>query len=150
MAQSLAKIAIHLIFSTKNRERLIGDDVRSKLHAYMSGILRELDSPALTINSEPDHAHVLFLLSRTATVSETTGTLKKQSTLWLRDNGENLRTFSWQAGYAAFSVSESNLDAVREYIRNQREHHRARTFQDELRAFLKKHAVEFDERYVWD
>lgn len=150
MAQSLAKVAIHLIFSTKHRERLIRDDIRSGLHAYMSGTLRELGSPALTINTEPDHAHVLFLLSRTATVSDVIGTLKKYSTLWLREKDDALQAFSWQAGYAAFSVSESNLDSVREYIHNQREHHRVRTFQDELRAFFHRHKVEFDERYVWD
>ena len=150
MAQSLAKIAIHLIFSTKNRERLIGDDIRPSLHDYLGGILRDFESHAVEINTEPDHAHVLFALSRKVALAQLVGDLKKGSTMWLQNQAWELRNFRWQAGYAAFSVSESNMEAVRQYIRNQREHHQKRTFQDEVRAFFHRHKIEFDERYVWD
>ena len=150
MPQSLAKITIHLVFSTKNCERLLADEVRDPLHRYLAGILRERQSPALEINTEPDHAHVLFALSRTCALSDIVGSLKQSSSLWLQKQTPVLRNFHWQAGYAAFSVSESSLENVREYIRKQREHHRRRSFQDEVRALFQRHHLEFDERYVWD
>jgi putative transposase len=150
MPQSLAKIYIHLIFSTKNREPILADDVRAELHAYMGGTLKGLDCVPLEINSEPDHAHLLFLLSRKFALSDVIGGLKKSATDWLRTKGERYRQFFWQAGYGAFSVSQSGLDDVRTYIQTQRQHHTTKTFQDEFRAFLKKYEIEYDERYVWD
>jgi REP element-mobilizing transposase RayT len=150
MAQSLAKLYVHLIFSTKNRERVLPDDIRPALHSYMGGILRDLGCTAVEINTEPDHAHALFILARTAAPSDVIGQLKKGSTNWLQEQSPVLRNFHWQNGYGAFSVSQSSVEAVREYIRTQREHHRGQTYQDEFRGFLTKHEVEFDERYVWD
>jgi len=150
VAQSLAKIYIHLIFSTKERERTLPDEIRPELHAYMGGILKGLGCSAIEINSEPDHAHVLFLLSRTEALSNVVGHLKKSSNDWLREQDPQLAQFFWQAGFGAFSVSQSQLADVRAYIRNQREHHRVRSFQEELRAFLKAYEVEHDERYLWD
>ncbi len=150
MAQSLAKIYVHLIFSTKNRERTIPDHLRPTLHSYMGGILKEKGCVPVEINSEPDHAHVLFILSRTAALSDVIGHLKKGATNWLHEQSSDLCGFYWQNGYGAFSVSQSAIEDVREYIRNQREHHKKVTFQDELRAFLKRYEVEFDELYVWD
>ncbi|MFN0075277.1 MAG: IS200/IS605 family transposase [Prosthecobacter sp.] len=150
MAQSLAKIYIHLIFSTKNRERTIPDHLRPALHSYMGGILRDLGCAAIEINTEPDHAHVLFLLVRTAALSDVVGNLKKGVTNWLHEQDQSLRGFYWQNGYGAFSVSQSAVAEVRRYIQGQHEHHQKLTFQDEFRAFLKRYEVEFDERYVWD
>jgi REP element-mobilizing transposase RayT len=150
MPQSLAKLYVHLVFSTKNRERVLMDDVRQDLHAYMGGTLKGMDCLPVEINSEPDHAHVLFILGRTVALSEVVGGLKKSATDWLRERGTAYRGFHWQAGYGAFSVSQSAVEEVREYIRNQREHHRVKTFQEEFRAFLRKYEIEFDERYVWD
>jgi putative transposase len=150
MAQSLAKVFLHLIFSTKNRVRVLPDDIRPALHDYMGGILRDADCSSIEINTEPDHAHILFLFSRSATISNVVRDVKKSSTNWLRGQHANFRDFYWQHGYGAFSVSSSNVETVREYIRNQREHHQKQSFQDEFRTFLKKHEVEFDERYVWD
>jgi REP element-mobilizing transposase RayT len=150
MSQSLAKIYIHLIFSIKNREPLLADEVRPDLHAYMGGILRDLDSPGLEINSEPDHTHVLFLLSRTHSLSEVVGQLKRGSSAWLKTRGGVFARFHWQNGYGAFSVSQSSVDEVREYIRRQHEHHQRILFQDEFRAFLRRYGIPFDERYVWD
>lgn len=150
MPQSLAKIYVHLIFSTKNRERIIHDDLRPNLHAYMGGVLRDLGCTAVEINTELDHAHLLFLLSRTEALSDIVRQVKTGSTNWLQEQGSTLSGFHWQNGYGAFSVSQSAVDGVREYIRHQREHHRVMTFQDEYRKFLTRYEVEFDERYVWD
>lgn len=150
MPQSLARIYIHLVFSTKNRQRIIPDDLGETLHAYMGGILRELDCSAVEINTEPDHAHALFILSRTQTIADVVGQLKKGSTLWLQSQRPILHDFHWQNGYGAFSVSQSNVETVRDYIRRQNEHHHRQTFEDELRALLVRHGLDFDERYVWD
>ena len=150
MPQSLAKIYIHLVFSTKNRERLIPLEIHSELHAYMGGILKGLGCIPVEINTEPDHAHVLFILSRTETVSNIAGQLKKSSNDWLRLCGPRFSNFFWQGGYGAFSVSKSGVEEVREYIRNQQEHHKTVSFQEEFRTFLRRYEIEFDERYVWD
>ena len=150
MAQSLAKLYVHLIFSTKNRERIIPDHLRPALHAYMGGILRDNQCVPIEINTEPDHAHVLFNLGRTVALSDVVGHVKKGATIWLHEQAAELRGFYWQNGYGAFSVSQSNVDAMRKYIQEQREHHRKTSFQDEFRAFLRKYEIEFDERYVWD
>jgi putative transposase len=150
MPQSLAKIYVHLIFSTKNRERLLDDDIRADLSAYLGGILRELDSPALEINTEPDHAHLLFNLSRTQSLSDVVSHLKRASTVWLKTKAKTYAKFHWQNGFGAFSVSQSSVEQVREYIRVQAAHHQKISFQDEFRALLKRYGIEFDERYVWD
>jgi len=150
MPQSLAKLYVHLVFSTKNREQIIIDAIRSDLHAYMGGILNGMKCTPIEINTEPDHAHLLFLLARTTTMSDVVGNVKKSATDWLRTKGPEFLAFHWQAGYGAFSVSQSAVEDVRQYIRNQREHHRTRSFQDEFRTFLAKYEIEFDERYVWD
>jgi REP element-mobilizing transposase RayT len=150
MSQSLAKVYIHLIFSTKNRDRILEDDIRPDLHAYLGGTLNGMGCGPVEINSEPDHVHVLFLLGRTITLSDCVGGLKKSATDWLRARDSAYATFHWQSGFGAFSVSQPGVEAVRAYIRNQREHHRVRTFQEELREFFKKHEIEYDERYVWD
>ena len=150
VAQSLSKNYIHLIFSTKDRERTLSDEIRPELHAYMGGILKGLGCSPIEPNTEPDHAHVLFLLSRTETLSDVVGNLKKSSNDWLRKQGPQFASFFWQAGFGAFSVSQSQVDGVRAYIRNQREHHRVKSFQEEFRAFLKAYEVEYDERYLWE
>jgi REP element-mobilizing transposase RayT len=150
MPQSLANVNVHLVYSTKQRERLIEDAIRPLLHAYMGGILRKYDCLPVEINTEPDHAHLLFVLGRGVAISKLVGNLKTGATDWLRKHDPALTGFHWQSGYGAFSVSASNVAAVRNYIRNQREHHRARSFQDEYRVLLRKHGIEWEERYVWD
>jgi REP element-mobilizing transposase RayT len=150
MSQALAKIYLHLIFSTKNRERAIPDAIRADLHSYMGGILNGLGCSPIEINTEPDHAHLLFAMTRTETVSNVVGQSKKSSNDWLRARDQQFRNFYWQGGYGTFSVSQSAVEEVREYIRNQRDHHKRVSFQDEFRAFLKRYEIEFDERYVWE
>jgi len=150
MPQSLAKVYLHLVFSTKNRERVLTDAIRSRLHSYMGGILHGLGCSPVEINTEPDHAHLLFLMSRTETIANVVGQVKKSSNDWLREQSPEFAEFFWQAGYGIFSVSQSSVEEVRAYICNQREHHQRVSFQDEFRAFLKRYEVEYDERYVWD
>ena len=150
MPQSLARLHIHLVFSTKNRENLITDGVRESLHAYMATVLQNLGCTPVLINSVEDHTHLLFDLSRTVAVSQAVEDVKKSSSKWIKTQGGEFAAFSWQAGYGAFAVSESNVPAVRDYIANQREHHRKKSFQEEYRQFLERHGIAFDERYVWD
>lgn len=150
MAQSVAKLITHLTFSTKLRRTLITPEVRAELKSYLRGILKQLSSPAIEINSVADHVHVLFCLSRKRSLADVVEELKKGSSKWIKTKAPALAKFYWQAGYGAFSVSQSNVPVVRNYILNQEKHHRKMTFQEEFRALLVKHDIEFDERYVWD
>ena len=150
MPQSLANIYIHLIFSTKNRFPFLAKKVRPDLHSYMTTVLANLNSPAMLINSVDDHVHILFNMSRTVTLAQVVEDIKKSSSKWIKTQGEGLAQFAWQAGYGGFSVSESNLPKVANYIQNQEKHHRVKTFQEEYREFLNKHNIEFNEQYVWD
>ena len=150
MPQSLARLHVHLIFSTKHRERLITKRVRDSLHAYMATVLQNLGCAPVLINSVEDHVHILFELARTVPVSRAVEEVKKSSSKWIKTQGAEFAGFAWQAGYGAFAISESNVPTVRDYIAGQQEHHRRKSFQEEYRAFLEKHRVTFDERYVWD
>jgi putative transposase len=150
MSQSLARILVHLTFSTKERRPLIRDEEREKLHAYMIGILENLKSPSLQTNSVNDHVHILFSLSKSHSLAHVIGEVKESSSAWIKKENRWYRDFYWQGGYAAFSVSESQAETVRRYIQNQPEHHKKVSFQDELRSLFKKHNVQYDERYVWD
>ncbi len=124
MAQSLSKMLVHLIFSTKGRERLIGDDIRDELHRYSATVLKELDSPAILINSVEDHIHILFSLSKNHSISKIVEETKKATSKWIKGKGSHYSGFYWQNGYGAFSVSQSGVPDVQKYIANQKEHHR--------------------------
>ena len=150
MPQSLARILVHLIFSTKGRDPVLAPAVRPELQAYFVGILANLECPCLEVGCVADHAHLLFVLHRTLSPADVVEEVKKGSSKWLKTRGVTLRNFHWQNGYGAFSVSPSSEARVREYILGQEAHHRKVTFQDEFREFLRRHAVAFDERYVWD
>ena len=148
MPQSLANILIHVIWSTKERRPLIADEVRPQLHGYMAGILINIESPALVINSVADHAHILCQLSKNFAACKLVEEVKKSSSKWMKEQG--VKEFAWQNGYGVFSMSQSNADAVRKYIEGQPEHHQKRDFKDEFREFCKRYNVAIDERYVWD
>jgi putative transposase len=150
MPQSLARLYVHLIFSTKNREQILHDQIRQPLHSYVAVVLQSLECSPTLLNSVEDHVHILFELARTVSVSQAVEEVKKSSSKWIKTQGAEFAGFAWQAGYGAFAVSESNVQTVRDYIADQREHHRQKSFQDEYRAFLKRHNVIYDERYVWD
>jgi len=151
MSQSLVKNLIHLVYSTKHREPWIPEDVREHLFAYQAGIFQQWESPSLVIGGVDDHVHALFSLSKNYALKKIVEEVKKSSSKWMKSNdGAGAKHFQWQAGYAGFSVSQSNVGEVRQYIQNQAEHHRTMTFQDELRVLFARHGIEFDERYVWD
>jgi REP element-mobilizing transposase RayT len=150
MPQSLSSVWVHLVFSTKKREPFIRAPIESQLHAYATTVLKNANCPAMTMNGTADHLHVLFNLSRTLTVADIVEELKTSTSKWIKTKGPSLHGFQWQAGYGAFSVSQSNADQVVDYIRSQKEHHQQLSFQDELRALFRKHNIPFDEQYVWD
>jgi putative transposase len=150
MPQSLACINIHIVFSTKNRQRLIGADWSDELYAYMSATIEPTRSVLLCAGGTSDHVHLLISMGREASVAELVRLMKSNSSTWVHEKFPSLGSFGWQAGYAAFSVSYSQLEQVKAYIRNQADHHRKVSFQDELRALLRKHNIEWDERYIWD
>ena len=152
MPQSLAQIYVHIVYSTKERKPWLRDDgLRGELCAYMATILHDnVDSPALLINGVEDHVHALIRLSRKFPVMKVIQESKVETSKWLKRQATVPSNFAWQAGYGAFSVSASKVEEVESYIRNQREHHRRMSFQDEFRELCRRHGLELDERYVWD
>ena len=150
MPQSLAYLQIHLVFSTKNREPFITDKIRDALHAYIATVLADRSCLPALVNSARDHVHILFQLPRTAAVCDIVEDVKKHSSRWIKTQGAEFAAFAWQGGYGAFSVSLRLAEATETYIKDQPEHHRTKTFQEEYRGFLQKHGIAYDERYVWD
>jgi REP element-mobilizing transposase RayT len=149
MANTYASLHYHIIFSTKNRERWITPDVEPRLWAYLSGIARDNKIQTLKIGGTADHVHLVLGLPPTLALSKAVQLLKGGSSKWIHETFPVLRQFGWQDGYGAFTVSKSHLAEVIHYVETQREHHRRRTFQEEFRAFLDRHDVEYDERYIW-
>lgn len=151
MPQSLARIVLHIVFSTKNRIPFLKDaNLRPRLHAYPAGVLQNIHCEPILVNGVEDHVHILCNFSRTITIAGLVEEAKKNSSKWMKEQDPVCRDFFWQAGYGAFSVSQSNVEKVREYVANQAEHHQRVSFQDELRMLCRKHGIEIDERYVWD
>src|SRR5713226_3874558 len=124
MPQSLAKNLIHLVFSTKNREPVLTESVRGPLCAYASGVLRDLDSPAIAINAWRDHIHILFVLSKNHSLAQVVMEVKRATSKWIKTQGTEFAKFHWQSGYGAFSIGQSGVDEVKTYIANQTKHHR--------------------------
>ena len=150
MPQSYTSLHYHLIFSTKNRLPSITPDLQPRLYEYIGGILRGANSVLLAAGGMPDHVHLLVGVNKELAIAETLRTVKAGSSRWVHDTFAEQRSFAWQAGYGAFSVSYSHLGRVKAYVARQAEHHRKRTFQEEFVLFLRRHGVEYDERYLWD
>jgi putative transposase len=150
MPQSLSKVIIHIIFSTKDREKCLDRDVRARMQAYVATICRDLNGEVLRVGGVADHLHIVTTLPPTLSQATMVETVKKTSSKWIKSLDSKYRQFHRQRGYGAFSVSPSQVNAVLKYVENQEEHHRTHSFQEEYRAFLRKHGVEYDERYVWD
>jgi putative transposase len=151
MSQALSGVYLHLVFSTKDRRRYFQDlHMRERMFEYLGGISKGLGCEPVRIGGVDDHVHLLCRFGRTLSQAEWVKELKRGSALWLKAQGASFRDFSWQGGYATFSVSASNLERVAEYVAKQEEHHRKLSFQDELRTMLRKHGVGWDERYLWD
>ena len=149
MPQSLSKVIVHIIFSTKNREPWLDAAIRSRVHAYLATICRDLGSEVLRVGGVADHVHIITTLPRTYFQSQFIEEIKKPSSKWIKSLDVRDRGFFWQRGYGIFSVSPSQLETVLDYVHKQEEHHRTHTFQEEYRV-LRKHGIEFDEQYVWD
>jgi len=150
MSQSLSSVLVHLVFSTKNREPFITPAIETELHPYMATIFRELKSPALAIDGTSDHVHVLFSLARVLTIADVVEEIKTSTSKWIKTKGPEYRNFHWQRGYGAFSIGQSNLELLKRYIRQQKEHHKHVTFQDEYRKFLNVYGIDYDEKYIWE
>jgi REP element-mobilizing transposase RayT len=150
MPQSLARILVHLVFSTKNRASIIPNWLEKDLHDFLAGTLRDLGCVSLRVGGMADHVHLLFGLGRIHSIAMVVEEVKKLSSKWVKEKAPDAPDFYWQKGYGAFSVSPSHAEAVEEYIRNQKGRHGVVSFQDEFRTLLTKNGVEFDERYVWD
>ncbi len=149
MAHTYASQLLHCVFSTKNRAPLITLDWQADLHAYLGGIARENQCKAIEIGGVADHVHILLSLPSTLAIAKAMQLIKGGSSLWVHETFPRVQGFAWQEGYGAFSIGISQLEATVEYIQGQEEHHRKVTFQDEFRAFLRCHDMEWDERYVW-
>jgi REP element-mobilizing transposase RayT len=148
--QSLSNILLHIVFSTKNRRDFISPSIEKELYAYMAKIFQNKSCQTLIIGGTANHIHSLCRLDRTVAVADLVQEVKQGSSKWIKTKGEEFSNFSWQAGYGAFSIGESNVAQLFRYISNQAEHHQKVSFKDEFRAILKKYNVEYDEKYVWD
>ena len=149
MAHSYISIYVHYIFSTKNRQKIIMPELEERLWPYMGGIARENKMKALAIGGVEDHAHVFLSLPSTLSISKAIQLVKGGSSMWVSKTFPEFKDFQWQEGYGAFSISLSHIDRTVNYIKNQKEHHKKATFQEEYLAILKKHGIEYDERYLW-
>ena len=149
MPQSFASLHCHVVFSTKHRQPTISREVQPRLFEYVGGILRNHSGRLIAAGGMPDHVHLLVEIGRTLCVADAVRLIKSNSSGWLRDT-LGLPAFQWQSGYGAFAVSYSQLDQVKAYLANQEQHHRKLSFQDEFLEFLRRHQLEWDERYVWD
>ena len=151
MPQSLAKILVHTVFSTKDRRPFLRDrGLREECHRYLGGILGRLECQPLIVGGVEDHLHCLFALARTCQPSEVVKEVKRGSALWIKEREPSLAGFAWQNGYGMFSIGFSQVDPLRRYIAGQEEHHRRVPFEEEFRTLLRRYEIAFDERYVWD
>ena len=150
MANTFTSLQFHVIFSTKNREPWIRTEIESRVWSYLGGIARENALKALLIGGVENHIHMLLGLPPTLAVSKAVQLIKGGSSVWIKETFAGAGGFGWQDGYAAFTVSKSLVPDVEAYIRNQREHHRVKTFEEEYRAVIEKHGLQFDERYLFD
>lgn len=140
----------HLVFSTKNRQPLIDKSWQQRLYDYIGGILRQQDGVLLAAGGMPDHIHLLVGINKKIAITDALRDIKANSSGWIHQEIQNQRGFAWQTGYGAFTVSYSGRAAVRSYLATQEEHHRTRTFQEEFLELLRRHEIEFDERFLWD
>jgi putative transposase len=151
MGQSLSRILLHIIFSTKNRFAFLENaGMQKEMHRYLASVFTKNNSPAIEVGGTGDHVHILCLLSRNHAVSEMINKAKSNSSGWAKRFGGICTKFSWQAGYGVFSVDQLQIVPVRRYIQDQVEHHRRKSFQEEYLEFLRAHQVAYDERYLWE
>jgi REP element-mobilizing transposase RayT len=148
MPQSFTSLHYHIIFSTKDRVASITHDVQQRLYDYMGGIVRAQDGKLIAAGGTADHVHLLVSLGKQIALADVVRNIKSNSSKWVKETFPTQGAFAWQTGYAAFTVSLSSQSHVKRYIANQAEHHRTRSFGEELIEFLKRHEIPFDERYL--
>jgi REP element-mobilizing transposase RayT len=149
MPQSLVKILVHTVFSTKNRADLIVPDIEDGLFGYIHGIVENNKSKLIIAGGTTNHIHLLISLGKTIDISDLVGDIKRDSSVWIKEQGD-FHNFYWQEGYGAFSIGQSQVPRVTNYIRNQKQHHAKHDFKNEFRGLLRRYDLDFDERYVWD
>ena len=149
MTQTFVHNLQHIIFSTRNRDKWIDESWADNLYGYIGGILNRIGCRLLIAGGTSDHIHLLSSIDKNLTIPEVIRTIKSSSTTWIRKSIKNKKAFSWQCGYASFSVGKLQANQVERYIRNQRDRHRNLGFKDELRTFLRKYGFEYDEEYLW-
>ena len=149
MSHTYHQLLYHIVWSTKQRLPLIIPEYKDRLYVYMGGIFRSLGCHPIQIGGMPDHIHAFVAIPPTSTISEIVRNIKVSTNKWLSHTFPNAKSFSWQDGYGAFSVSLSNKDSVIKYIQNQEVHHKQRDFKDEFIELLNRHGVEFDKKYLW-
>jgi REP-associated tyrosine transposase len=150
MAKSFFQMYGHLIFSTKDRIKILDDNIRDRVHAYMASIFRNMDCPYVHVGGAEDHVHVLFDIGKTHLPVKIIGKVKKETSKFIKTVDDEYRDFYWQNGYGLFSVSPANKEVVKNYIDRQMEHHKTMSFKDELCAYLEKYKIDYDEKYIWD
>jgi REP element-mobilizing transposase RayT len=149
VSHTFTDLLVHVVFSTADRAPMLSDDIRADVHAYIGGILRELRATPIAVGGTNDHVHILTRLPAELAVADCLRVVKTNSSRWMKEKWPQHRAFAWQAGYGAFSVSESSRTAVIRYIQDQMDHHRRIPFREEFVALLSKHGVEFEEQYLW-
>jgi putative transposase len=149
MSHSYTSALFHCVFSTKERRPIIHADLQSRLWPYMGGVARENNIKALAIGGVQDHVHLLLSLPSTITVAKAMQLIKGGSSKWIHDEFPVHKDFAWQEGYGAFSIGVAQVDDTKRYIGNQAEHHRTKTYQEEFLAFLERHGIDYDPRYIW-
>ena len=147
MSDAFSNLSVHVVFSTKDRIPLMTKDVRKQLFPYLGGIARRLGSTIIAIGGMPDHAHLVARLPTSMCVADFVGKIKASSSKWMNERATNGK-FGWQNGYGAFSISQSVVSSVAQFVRHQERHHRLRSFEDELKMLLTRHGIDFDERYL--
>ncbi len=150
MANTFTQLYIHIVFSTKHREPIIAKSYQEELHKYITGIVRNQNQKLIAINSMPDHIHILIGLKPTITISDLVRDIKRDSSAFVNEKRLAMGHFGWQEGYGGFSYGHSQLDSIIQYIQNQEQHHRVRTFKEEYLELLDKFHVEYDPKYVFD
>lgn len=149
MSQSLSQLYVHIIFHVKHNNCLIKAEDEKELYAYIGSVIKTSNSIPVKINGTENHLHILCILSKNISLSSLLEDVKRHSSRWIKTKGAHYKEFAWQGGYAGYSVSQSKVEIVKNYIENQKEHHKKQNFKDEYVQFLKEYEVEFKEEYLW-
>jgi REP element-mobilizing transposase RayT len=150
MPQSFARVHLHVVFSTKGRLPTIRKEIGERLYAYIGGIVRNQKGALIVAGGTADHLHLLIQQGKQISIADMVRDIKANSSRWIHEEFDDTEDIAWQTGYGVFGVSFSDVDRVRDYIERQEEHHRTRSFKEEFLELLKRHHIEYDERYLWD